>query len=288
MRTYSCTSCGAEIICDATTAATSCIYCNNPTVVPGHFAGAIKPDYVIPFKLDKAAAKKALADFCKGKFLLPRFFSKENHIEEIKGVYVPFWLFDGAVDANVYYKASNSTTVSSGDYNVTTTHHYNIQRAGVIHFSDIPIDASSKMPDKYMESIEPFDYSEMKPFSTAYMPGYFADKYDVEVNQCSARADERAVTTAMDVLRQSVKGYSKCTETNRQVFLSRGDVQYALAPVWMLSTRYRGANYIFAMNGQTGKFVGKLPCDFVKLFTFVAGLAVGISIVMYILLQMLM
>ncbi|MDR0490800.1 MAG: hypothetical protein LBH28_06110 [Oscillospiraceae bacterium] len=60
LRAYSCPSCAAELICDDTTAATSCPYCGNPTVVPGQLAGQLKPDYVIPFKLDKNAAAEAL------------------------------------------------------------------------------------------------------------------------------------------------------------------------------------------------------------------------------------
>ena len=98
MRAYSCPSCGAELICDETTAATSCPYCGNPTVVPGKFAGALKPEYVLPFKLAKEDAVKALKAHYKGKPFLPKAFSAENHVQEIKGVYVPFWMFDGEAE----------------------------------------------------------------------------------------------------------------------------------------------------------------------------------------------
>ena len=60
LRAYNCPSCGAELICDATTAATSCPYCNNPTVVPGQLSGILKPDYVIPFRFSKEQALSAL------------------------------------------------------------------------------------------------------------------------------------------------------------------------------------------------------------------------------------
>ena len=60
MRAYNCPSCGAELICEETTAATACPYCGNPTIVPGQLSGTLRPDFVIPFKLDKVAAKKAL------------------------------------------------------------------------------------------------------------------------------------------------------------------------------------------------------------------------------------
>ncbi len=262
MRAYNCTSCGAELICDDTTAATSCLYCGNPTIVPGQFAGALKPDYVIPFKLSKDDAKDALKKHCKGKRLLPKVFLSEHHIEELKGAYVPFWLFDGSVYADVSFKAQNATTVRSGDYITTTTRHYDVRRAGTVEFSDIPVDSSSKMPDEYMESIEPFDYKDMKPFSAAYMPGFFADKYDVEIDACSVRADQRAIASALGIMRGGVSGYSSCKEISKQTHITRGDVRYAMAPVWMLTTKWRGKTFLFAINGQTGKLVGELPCDY--------------------------
>ncbi len=270
MRAYNCTSCGAEIICDETTAATSCLYCGNNTIVPGQFEGALRPDYVIPFKLSKEDAMNALKKHCEGKKLLPTFFDKDVHVEEIKGVYVPVWLFDGAVDADVSYTAKDSTSTTSGNYKTTTTKHYNIRRAGRIHFEDIPVDSSSKMPDEYMESIEPFDYSALKPFSMAYMPGFLADKYDVSIETCSPRADSRAVASALAILRWSVTGYSSCIESGKNVNLLRGEARYAMAPVWMLTTRWQNKPYIFAMNGQTGRFVGDLPCDMKKFFRMVA------------------
>ena len=95
MKAYNCPSCGAELICDASTAATSCPYCGNPTVVPGQFSGALKPDFVLPFKLSKEDAVAALKNHYKGKPLLPKAFTNGNHIEKIQGVYVPFWMFDG-------------------------------------------------------------------------------------------------------------------------------------------------------------------------------------------------
>ena len=94
MNVFVCNSCGGEIITDPTTAATHCPYCGNPVVLMGRLAGDLKPDLVIPFQLDKKAAKEALQKHLKGKKLLPKLFKDENHLDEIKGVYVPFWLFD--------------------------------------------------------------------------------------------------------------------------------------------------------------------------------------------------
>ena len=279
MRVYNCPSCGAQLICDETTAATACPYCDNPTIVPGQFSGGLKPDYVIPFKLDKKQAIAALKKHYEGKKLLPDAFKKKNHLEEIKGVYVPFWLFDGKAGGDMTFEATRTRTYTQGDYRITETMHYHVERGGSVAFARIPVDGSKKMPDDYMDSLEPFDYSELKPFSTAYLPGYMADKYDVSAEECGKRADQRAENTAVDCLRNSVSGYTGVIETDRNVKLNRGEVKYALLPVWILNTKWNGQNYMFAMNGQTGKFIGDLPVDKHKkrkIFARVYGISVVI------------
>ena len=283
MKAYRCPSCGAELICDETTAATSCPYCGNPSIVPGQFTDMRRPDYVLPFKLDKKAAEDALRKYYKGKKLLPKAFSAENHIQEIKGVYVPFWLYDGEADADVSYAATRVFTTARGNERITTTEHYQVRRAGTVSFERIPVDASSKMPDEHMDSIEPFDYNELKPFSTAYLPGYLADKYDEDAEKCAQRADQRAKATALNVMRDSVKGYATCIPTRENVRLRRGAVKYALMPVWMLSTQWKGQNFLFAMNGQTGKLIGDLPISKGRLLGWFAGISLPLMAVLYLL-----
>lgn len=261
LRAYSCPSCGAELICDESTAATSCPYCGNPTVVPGQFSGALRPDFILPFRLTKDDAVQALRAHYKGKPFLPKSFTSANHIEQIQGVYVPFWLFDGGAEGSASYRASNTSVYETGDYEVTETMHYDVFRAGSIAFEKIPVDASSKMPDDHMDSIEPFDYTQLQPFSTAYLPGYLADKYDVSVDDSRDRADARCRETLAQALRDTVTGYGTCATDHTDICLHRGKVHYALLPVWMLSTKWNGESFLFAMNGQTGKLVGDLPTD---------------------------
>ena len=280
MKAYCCPSCGAELLCDVTTAATSCPYCGNPSVLPGQFAGILKPDFVLPFKLSKEDAIKALKKHYLKKPLLPSTFSKNNHLEGIKGVYVPFWMYDGEASGSARFHATQVHTYTSGDYEITETNHYDVSRSGSLCFEKIPVDASSKMPDDYMDSIEPYDYADLKPFSTAYLPGFLADKYDVSVEDSRERADKRCTGSLVSALESTVSGYTTCTETSRDIHLKRGKVHYALLPVWILTTRWEGKNFLFAMNGQTGKLVGNLPVSAkraIGLFAAIAAPLIAIS-----------
>lgn len=277
MKAYSCPSCGAELICDASTAATSCPYCGNPTVVPGQFSGALKPDYVIPFKLSKEDAVAALKNHYKGKPLLPGAFTKGNHIEEVKGVYVPFWMFDGQAEGTVDYEGHITHVYESGDYEITEVEHYDVRRGGSIAFEKVPVDASSKMPDDHMDSIEPYNYKEMRAFSTAYLPGFLADKYDVTVEQSQERADGRCASSLEGALRRTTTQYDTCITKGKDIRLRRGKVHYALLPVWMLHTKWNGKDFLFAMNGQTGKLVGDLPTDMGKFWGIFAAIAAPVT-----------
>lgn len=287
MQAYSCPSCGAELICDKSTAATSCPYCGNPTVISGQFSGGLKPDYIIPFQIGKEKAVEALKAHYKGKFLLPKHFTDENHIQEIRGVYVPFWLFDGKAEGNAYYEATCSHTYTSGDYEVTETKHYDVYRAGFVTFERVPVDASSKMPDDHMDSIEPYHYEELKSFSTAYLPGFLADKFDVTVEKSITRADKRCEGTLSSALRKTVKNYDTCIVNHESIHLQRGKVHYAMMPVWMLNTKWKGKDFLFAMNGQTGKLVGDLPVSWGKFWGLFVAIAVPLSVLGSILLIVL-
>ena len=261
MRIYVCNSCGGQVITDETTAATHCPYCGNPVVMMSQFSGDLKPDYVIPFKLDREAAKEAMKKHLSGKKLLPKAFKSQNHIDEIKGVYVPFWLFDASADADITYRATRVRSWSDSTYDYTETSYFALQRAGDLEFERVPVDGSSKMADDLMESIEPFDFSDAVDFQTAYLSGYLADRYDVTAEQSIDRANERIKRSTENAFRNTVHGYSTVSVENSSVRLNNGKAKYALYPVWVLNTTWRGKKFLFAMNGQTGKFVGDLPVD---------------------------
>ena len=290
LKVYVCNSCGGEIVGDETTAATSCPFCGNPVVMMGQLSGSLKPDYVIPFKLDKKAAVEALKRHYKGKWLLPKTFKDENHIDEIKGVYVPFWLFDADADANIRYKATRITMWSDGNYRYTRTSFYSVTRAGEIGFDLIPVDGSSKIDDTLMESIEPFNFDDAVDFQTAYLAGYLADKYDVDAEQSVNRANERIKHSTEEAFARTVVGYNTVLPVSTGIELKNGKKKYALYPVWLLNTTWNGKKYMFAMNGQTGKLAGDLPMDkgaftrwFMGIAAAVGAAAFGISYLVHIL-----
>lgn len=265
MRAYNCSSCGAQLMVDQVTAIKQCPYCGNETIVPGQLADALRPDYLIPFKKTKEDAIAALKEYYRDKKLLPKSFSDENHLNEIQGVYVPFWLYSTTANADANFSMTQVMTWSDSENLYTKTDHYAAERKGSIDFARVPVDGSTRMPDAHMDSIEPYDYSEMVPFSLGYLPGFLADRYDQNAEECKARAEERMGQSAQDALSHTVEGYDTVSLDGCSSSVEWNDIRYALLPVWMLHTRWNGQDFLFAMNGQTGKLIGDLPISWKRL-----------------------
>lgn len=285
MRVYQCPSCSAQLIGRETEGSFSCPYCGNPSVVPGQFAGLLKPDWIIPFSVTRQEAVQALQNHYRGKVLLPSGFRDRNHIEEIRGIYVPFWLYDAEAEAGLSFHATRTMTSIEGDFEVVRTSHFHVEREGSLSFEKVPVDASSRMPDDFMDSIEPYDYGALEPFRTAYLPGFLAERYDQTAEECAERADLRCENSICEALQETVIGYQTVVMENRDVTLHRGRVTYALLPVWMLTTRWRGRTYVFAMNGQTGRMAGDLPVDWKKFWLIFAAVYAVTALLLFLVLN---
>ncbi|MCL1913477.1 MAG: hypothetical protein FWG10_06320 [Eubacteriaceae bacterium] len=278
---YSCPSCGGEIVGDKNTIATSCPYCTNPAIITSKVSGMLKPDYVIPFKLDREYAVNAFKEHIKNKSLLPKYFKDENRIDSLVGIYVPFWLFD--CDASMYarYRATRTRSWSDSRNNYTVTEHYRLLRQASASFDKVPVDGSVKMDDAYMEAIEPFEYKDLVGFSTAYLSGYFADKYDIGYESSKNRANDRIRQSSASMLLSTTGNYGTIQAEASSVKFSDGKVHYALLPVWMLNIKYNDKIYTFAMNGQTGRFIGELPISWkafwIQLLAYGAGIGALLS-----------
>lgn len=259
IRSFQCPSCGGELLTDSHTAATFCPFCDNPTILPSRLEGGLRPDAVLPFKTDKEQAKAAFLQLCKGKPLLPKGFTQEQRLERITGVYVPFWLYDCSADFDGNYKATRIHRWSDAHYHYTKTEHFLLRRSAKASFVGIPMDGSTKMEDAFMESIEPFDYSQLESFDMAYLSGYLADKYDVPSENGKERIRQRVDQSINDHLQSSFLGFATVIPTSRQLHIDHSKARYVLLPVWILSTRYQDKIYTFAMNGQTGKMTGSFP-----------------------------
>jgi predicted RNA-binding Zn-ribbon protein involved in translation (DUF1610 family) len=287
LSTGSCPSCGAELIGDKNTIATVCPCCGNTQIVQQRVQGLLKPEYVIPFQLEKKAAAEALKKFYQGKRLLPNFFKEENRVNSIQGLYVPYWLFDAKARGHMTFKATRVKVWSSGDYNYTKTDYYSVVREGSLGFEKIPVDGSVKMDDSYMDAIEPFDYAALKDFQSAYLSGYIAEKYDVDADSSKERAAKRMKNTLESQFAKSVQGYSSVVKERSTISVEDGKASYSLFPVWILNSKYQNESYQFIMNGQSALIVGRLPIDKGKAMKYLLSFLFGFGALFTLIIQLL-
>ncbi len=259
---YSCAYCGAELVTNEDTAATFCLYCQRPVVLEANLKGEFKPDYVIPFVKTKDDAIAAFKNFIDGKIFVPDSFQNTDHIEKITGLYVPFWIVDTKLGFSTKRHGEIVKNYVQGNYNCTKVDTYELIRDGHIHLKGVPADASSKIDDKIMSAIEPYDWKELIDFKQAYLSGFLAERYDVPLEQCFEDVILKKVEASLEnQLNNEATGFSNMRTTYLNKNLEGKEGKYALLPVWLLYSQFEGENYVFAMNGQTGRLRGNLPMD---------------------------
>ncbi|MBE6993186.1 MAG: TFIIB-type zinc ribbon-containing protein [Ruminococcaceae bacterium] len=285
---YNCVSCSAEVIAAPGEFSLTCPYCGNNIVLTDKISGPLRPNGMIPFKIDSKSLPAAMNRFYKNKALLPKNFFSQSTMSKVTGVYVPFWVFDGTMSGTARYRAQNTMSTRQGDYIVSETSHYDLVRDANLTFQDVPVDATGTVEDALMDSLEPFDMNEVKPFDMKYLAGFTASRFDLAKNDIAQRAEDRMRSSADAVLdHEGTAGYQSATRIGGSL---KADLKakYLLFPVYMFDIMHGGKSYSFAVNGQTGKVVGNLPISgsvsfqyFLKRAGAILAACVGASVAMY-------
>lgn len=256
----SCINCGGPIEVSDFTSASRCPYCDSYIIFDERVSGEYEPHLIIPFIFSKEQTKKLLRDKFKACVFAPGDFLSDAKLEGMTGMYVPFWMYDYHVHGTYDGEGKKIRTWRSGDREFTETSVYRISRDMEVDFDKMPVDASEAMPDALMDLLEPYNYQALEAFRAEYMSGFFSERYNSDALTNEPRAVNKAKADAEAILRNSISGYVGLSSVqNNQVSLSRTDTNYALLPVWIYKYKYKNEDYIFHVNGQTGKIIGKVP-----------------------------
>lgn len=278
VRSYSCKNCGASLVTDETTVATRCAFCGSPSIIESQFTDDTRPEKLIPFKISAQAAKKIYADyFNKRKFLLPNNFMHGLRVEEVRQMYLPYWIFNSKVNASFDFRATRVSSYRSGNYNITKTSHYFLKRSGSLEFKDLPIDASKIFDNKMSESLEPYNMVQALDYSSEQLAGALANRADVSSDECVERAKERMSATTEAVFKGTTSGYTSVITQNKKIGFNTDSAVPALLPVWVMSLKKGKEFYSFAINGQTGNHTCNFPYSKAKAFSVFLGSTALIS-----------
>ena len=259
---YHCPSCGAEVMTDETTAATFCFYCHNPIVLSGKLEGKYLPDGVIPFKISKDEAMDRFRQWIEKKWFIPGGFYSPRQIEKMSGVYFPYWLCDCESESTMSGTARDIRIWRVGDTEYTETKTFAVRRSGTLKFRHIPKTALQKAQNAMLKGIFPYEFGALEKFHMGYLSGFQAEKRDIESDTLNESVDSEVRGFAEKRIRDTISGHNSFDLVGQEHKLGKKNFQYVLLPVWVLTYRERGNQvYYFAMNGQTGEIIGKLPVD---------------------------
>ncbi len=275
---YTCGSCGGEIIINGSEASTKCIYCGNSAVVFNRIARHKRPKLIIPFKLSKDEAVKAVRErFRKGLFI-PREI-KNFKAENVRGIYIPYWV------VNCDHKASViiSGRVSSGKSSRTV--YYG--RAGRMGLRDLPLDASKMLSDESSSRLEPFNMNGMKPFDEDYLLGFYSNISDVTYGDLRRAACRRADAYFNEAALDSVHGCSdkKVISERHLTYIDYNNLRYAMFPAWFVTYYHKGKHNTILVNGQSGKVVCGVPWNKVLFFSLLIVAGIVLTVASYFILK---
>lgn len=285
MELFTCPSCGAEIVTDATTAATYCYFCHNPVVLTGRLSGKFLPSRVLPFAIDKEEAKETFLAWAKKKWFVPKNFFDEAQVEKLTGVYFPYWSVDAQTKGELSGVGTSIRVWIVGDIEYTETKTFAVRRQGKMQFREFIKHALSKnTQQKMVTGVQPFPLEKAVPFQNQYLSGFQAEKRDLEFIEIKPTVDQELTEASSQLLRNTVNGYTTFRTTQSSAQILNEQNEYVLLPVWLVTyqAQDRQTPFYYAMNGQTAKTSGVLPLSYQKLGLASAGIFVILAILLMI------
>ncbi|EOH99744.1 hypothetical protein UAW_00897 [Enterococcus haemoperoxidus ATCC BAA-382] len=276
MELFNCPSCGAQIVTEATTAATYCYYCHNPVVLAGRLTGNFLPEKVLPFAIEKEEAVEKFLAWTKKKWFIPKDFFNKEQIDKMTGVYFPYWVVDAEIDGQMQGMGTTIRIWRIGDIEYTETKQFDVQRKGKISFKELIKNALSKnVQQKMVEAVQPFILDKAVSFKSQYLAGFQAEKRDIEYDAIQQSIQSELKNYSESILRDTASGYTTLTKLQTDISLENEENHYMLLPIWVVTYRSNEQSkkvYYYAMNGQTGKVSGILPVSYKRLGLFTFGI----------------
>ena len=266
MTEFHCTQCGAKLYATDVTISTFCSYCGSHATLEARTVKSKRPDFIIPFSVDKEGCEKAYKKLLKKAIFVPKYMKEDTEIENFRGIYMPYWVYELVYDRD--FSVRGSTSRRRGDY--VYTKHYVVSTDLKADYDGVNFDASSAFADNLSGAIAPFDLKEGGSYDPVYLSGFYADAGDVYAGTYR----EDAIETVRDTLADRIYSESRIYANNHvprdeiKDRIPEPDVRNkkALFPVWFLAIRNKNEDRLSyaVVNGQTGKAAAELPIDFKK------------------------
>jgi len=272
---YVCNHCGAEVIVHSAESSTFCVYCGNPAIVFSRISKQVRPDGLIPFKIQKEQAIANVKEQFGAASYIPNEL-KDLKPDKVRGIYVPYWIVNGSFhDAAV---TESSIMVSNGRRSHKEYVRYGL--AGSAEARRVMVDASRRLDNELAYRLEPFLLEDIVDFDPDYLAGFYSNVSDISLKELRQAAAARCDITFREKTKIEVPPKEYRVLQSSPCFDIADDPIYVLFPVWCFTYIYDSVPHTILVNGQTGKVVGAVPVDRKKIITRIALWTASISLVM--------
>jgi len=272
-----CESCGGEWTVGVYELSSKCPYCSQYIIYDDRIKGEYEPSKILPFKVGKEQAKSMIRQEYQKRMYAPGSFLSEANLEKMEGIYVPYWLYNYNVNVDFRGQGYRERVAMGDKMDSVVGSYYRIYRNFDASFRRVPVDASLKMPNRIMDELEPYDYTQFETFDPKYMSGYLGEIYNFDETVNESRALAKMKRDAEGLLNKSLSNFKTLVTIDKKMDVEKKGTEYVLLPVWKYLYTYKGKEYDYYINGQSGKVIGEPPFSKGKVVLFSA-IAFGLSL----------
>lgn len=257
MNAFTCPECGGEIYSNSSTAAGFCSFCGAHVTLKQRLTKWQKPEFVIPFKVQKEKAKQMVVEKLQSKHFVPNELKDANNLDICRGIYIPYWVYEVESHADLDLDCEAISGNMHSVYEVTG--HAHSEKVGLNH------DASISFADDIGLNLNPYNLRDAEDFSSAYLCGFYADIADEQAKKFESTVKKDALKSFKEDIKEDLERRYRDLDSI-PVVLDASDTKIknaylCLFPVWLISYRRGDSVAYFAVNGVTGKIVTDTPIE---------------------------
>jgi DNA-directed RNA polymerase subunit RPC12/RpoP len=296
--TIQCKDCGATVNVGQGERTAACAFCGSKQVLSLQTnESAIRPESLLPFKIAKEDASGRFTGWLGKLWFRPNDLKKMASVQELGGVYVPFWTFSSNVSSQwtaergwYYYETETYSTVENGQ-SVTRTRE--VQRTRWEYasgwrnndrYEDVQVCAGKGLPSSLVDQFSAFDTKALVPYRPEYLSGWRAESYAIDLMPAWGTAGEKISRDQTARCGRDVGGDTHRSLNATHTFAAI-TFKHVLLPIWIAAYRYNQKVYRFLVNGQTGEVVGEAPWSVWKILILVVSMAIVIGVVIFLYLR---
>ena len=289
-----CENCAAEFDFDEHVHAGECPFCGTQIVAGTGHNRHIKPESLLPFRIDETAALTAYKKWIDKLWFAPGAMRDHARRDErLTGVYVPYWTYDSRTQTRYHGQRGDNYTVPQSY--TTVENGRTVRRTRMVtkirwrsvsgrvqrFFDDVLIGASLSLPRKITDRLKPWDLDNLVGYDEKFLSGFRSEVYQVDLDE----GFDRAVNVMNRVIRGDVArdiGGDHQRISNLDTRHSDTTFKHVLLPVWSAGFQFRDKTYRFVVNARTGKVQGERPYSVFKIALAVIAAAIAVGALLYV------